>query len=115
MDENSDTYDTIELLLENVPNHNGRIGIYGISYPGYYTAYAIIDSHPAIRAASPQDPVGDWFVGDDWHRHGAFLLQDAFNFYSVIGVTRPEPATEWPPRFNFRTEDAYQFFLDMGP
>jgi len=115
VDENSDTYDTIEWLLDNIPGHNGRVGIYGISYPGYYTAYAVIDSHPAIRAASPQAPVGDWFIGDDWHHHGAFLLQDAFNFYSVIGVARPELTTEFPPRFDFKTEDAYQFFLKMGP
>ena len=92
IDENTDTYDTIEWLLANVAGHNGRVGIYGVSYSGYYTAYGIIDGHPAIKAASPQAPVADWFVGDDWHHHGAFLLQDAFFFFARIGQARPVPS-----------------------
>jgi len=115
IDENSDTYDTIEWLLANVPNHNGRVGIYGISYPGFYTSTSIIDSHPAIRAASPQASIGDWFIGDDFHHHGAFYLLDAFSFFSVIGVERQGLTTEFPPRFDFPVSDAYRFFLEMGP
>ncbi|GAB4243701.1 MAG: CocE/NonD family hydrolase [Acidobacteriota bacterium] len=115
VDENTDTYDTVEWLLQNVPNHNGRVGIYGISYPGFYTAYGIIDGHPAIKAASPQAPVAEWFIGDDFHHHGAFFLQDAFHFFSRFGKPRPEPTTQWPPRFDYGTADAYRFFLDLGP
>src|SRR6185436_14015111 len=74
VDESTDTYDTIEWLLKNVPNHNGRVGMYGISYPGFYTAAWMIDAHPALKAASPQAPVSDWFVGDDFHHNGAFYL-----------------------------------------
>jgi uncharacterized protein len=115
IDESSDTYDTIEWLLKNVPNHNGRVGQWGISYPGFYTSMGIIDAHPALKAASPQAPVGDWFIGDDWHHHGAFFLIDAFNFYSYIGQPRPKPTSAAPPRFDHGTPDGYRFFLEMGP
>ena len=74
IDESSDTYDTIDWLLKNVPGNNGRVGLWGISYPGFYTAAGMIDAHPALKAASPQAPVTDWFIGDDWHHNGAFLL-----------------------------------------
>ena len=115
VDENTDTYDTIEWLLENVLGHNGRVGIYGISYPGYYSAYGIIDGHPAIKAASPQAPVGDWFIGDDWHHHGAFLLQDAFFFFSTVGQPRPGPSPKRPKHLEIQMRDAYRMFLEMGP
>jgi putative CocE/NonD family hydrolase len=115
IDESSDTYDTIEWLLKNVSNHNGRVGQWGISYPGFYTSMGIIDAHPALKAASPQAPVGDWFIGDDWHHHGAFFLIDAFNFYSVIGQPRPKPTSVAPPPFDHGTPDGYRFFLEMGP
>ena len=74
VDESSDAYDTNEWLLKNVPNHNGRVGTYGISYPGFYAAAGMIDAHPALKAVSPQAPVMDWFVGDDWHHNGALIL-----------------------------------------
>jgi uncharacterized protein len=115
IDESSDTYDTIEWLLKNISNQNGRVGQWGISYPGFYTSMGIIDAHPALVAASPQAPVGDWFIGDDWHHHGAFFLVDSFNFYSYIGQPRPKPTSEAPPRFNHGTPDGYRFFLEMGP
>ncbi|HJQ69838.1 MAG TPA: CocE/NonD family hydrolase [Blastocatellia bacterium] len=115
IDENSDSYDTIEWLLKNVPNNNGRVGIWGISYPGFYTSTAIIDSHPAIKAASPQAPIGDWFIGDDFHHNGTLFLPHAFNFFSGFGLPRPKPTTERPPPFKHGTPDGYRFFLDMGP
>jgi putative CocE/NonD family hydrolase len=115
VDENSDSYDTIEWLLKNIPNHNGRVGIWGISYPGFYTSMAIIDSHPAIKAASPQAPIADWFIGDDFHHNGTLFLPHAFNFYSGFGLPRPKPTTEFPPPFKHGTPDGYQFFLEMGP
>src|SRR5262245_25554110 len=73
IDESSDTYDTIEWLVKNVPNNNGRVGVWGISYPGFYAATALMDAHPALKAASPQAPLSDWFVGDDDHHNGAFF------------------------------------------
>jgi len=115
VDESSDTYDTIEWLLKNIPNHNGRVGMWGISYPGFYVSMGIIDAHPAIKAASPQAPIGDWFIGDDWHHHGALFLADAFNFYSVMGQRRPKPTSKGPPAFDHGTSDGYKFFLEMGP
>lgn len=116
IDESSDTYDTIDWLLANVPNNNGRAGIYGISYPGFYSTAAIPDAHPALKAVSPQAPVTDWFRGDDFHHNGAFFMMDAFNFYSRFGVPRPEPIT--PDQFTnaipITYHDNYQFFLDLG-
>src|SRR5215468_8375111 len=78
VDEASDTYDTIDWLVTNVPNNNGRVGIFGISYPGFYAAMGAIDAHPALKASSPQAPVTDWFVGDDFHHNGAMYLPHYF-------------------------------------
>lgn len=112
--EATDTYDTIEWLLENVPGHNGKVGLWGISYPGFYASAGAIDSHPALAAVSPQAPIADWWF-DDMHRHGAFNLQLAFSFFSSFGQPRPEPTTEWPKRLDPGTPDGYGFFLDLGP
>ncbi len=114
VDESSDTYDTIEWLLNNIPDHNGRVGQWGISYPGFYTAAGMIDTHPALKAVSPQAPIADWFW-DDFHHHGAFFLPHAFNFLSIFGKPRPEPTTKFPPRFEHGTQDGYKFFLELGP
>jgi uncharacterized protein len=115
IDEASDTYDTVEWLVKNIPNNNGRVGMWGISYPGFYSAVGMIDAHPALKAVSPQAPIADWFIGDDFHHHGAFYLIDAFNFLSTVGRPRPKPTTENPPRFEHGTPDGYKFFLEMGP
>ncbi|NOT59013.1 MAG: CocE/NonD family hydrolase, partial [Acidobacteria bacterium] len=85
IDEASDTYDTVEWLLKNIPNHNGRLGAYGISYPGFYTTMTALADHPAIKAVSPQAPVTNWFIGDDDHRNGALFLFDAFGFNMTFG------------------------------
>ena len=99
-----------------MPNHNGRVGIFGISYVGFFTAAGIIDTHPAIKAASPQAPVADLFLGDDWYHGGAFMLAHAFNsahaYQPQSGPTRP-PKVEVP--FDWGTEDGYEFFLELGP
>ena len=113
VDESTDTYDTIQWLLENVPGHNGRVGLWGNSYPGFYTSYGTIDSHPALKAALPSAPIADWFF-DDMHHHGAFVLSLSFSFFSAFGQPRAEPVTEWPERFQYPTPDGYQFFLDLG-
>jgi hypothetical protein len=115
IDESTDTYDTIEWLVKNVPGNNGRVGQWGISYPGFYASAGAIDSHPALKAVSPQAPIADWFW-DDMHRHGAFNLVLAFNFFSGFGKPRPQPiANEDWPNFDHGTPDGYQFFLDLGP
>ena len=114
VDESSDTYDTIDWLVQNIPNNNGRVGMWGISYPGFYAAAGMIDAHPALKAVSPQAPIADWWY-DDFHHHGAFCLMDAFDFFSVFGWERPELTTQWRPPFQFGTPDGYQFFLDLGP
>ena len=114
-DEASDAWDTIDWLVKNVKGHNGRVGVWGISYPGFYSAMAAIDAHPALLAVSPQAPIADWFVGDDFHHNGAFFLPHAFNFYASFGRPRPEPTTQWAPRFDHGTADGYRFFLEAGP
>ena len=110
-DESTDTWDSVEWLLKKVKGHNGRVGIAGISYPGFYTAAGIIDSHPAIKAASPQAPVNDWFMGDDWHHNGAFFLAHMFNWMSRNGRDRPAPTKKFPrATFEYGTPDGYEFY-----
>jgi hypothetical protein len=116
VDESSDTYDTVDWLLKHVSRNNGKVGIYGISYPGFYTSAGIIDAHPAIKAASPQAPIADWFIGDDFHHNGALYLPHAYLFFSNfgkprLGPSRPSPAPQNPER----QPDGYPFFLETGP
>lgn len=114
IDESSDAYDTIEWVLANVKHHNGRVGQWGISYPGFYSAASMIDAHPALKAVSPQAPIADWWY-DDFHHHGAFFLPHAFGFLSRFGLPRPEPTKTRPGRsFSFNTQDGYQFYMNMG-
>lgn len=117
IDEGSDTYDTIDWLLKNLDSDNGKVGMYGISYPGFYSTAALPDAHPALKAVSPQAPVTDWFRGDDFHHNGALFLTDAFNFYSSFGVPRPKPVTraDAPPSVEFLMNDNYEFFMELGP
>jgi putative CocE/NonD family hydrolase len=116
-DESSDTYDTVEWLLKNVPSNNGKAGIYGISYPGFYASASLPGAHPAVKAVSPQAPVTDWFIGDDFHHNGAFMMMDAFAFYSSFGMPRPKPITpdQGPAPFHYYTQDNYKFYQDLGP
>jgi len=113
-DESSDTYDSVDWLVKNVADNNGNVGVFGISYPGFYATMAALSGHPAIKAVSPQAPVTDWFMGDDFHHNGAFELVDAFNFYSAFGQPRPKPTTEGPTGFKYYTEDNYKFYLETG-
>ncbi|MGV3615924.1 MAG: CocE/NonD family hydrolase [Fimbriimonas sp.] len=114
-DESSDTYDTVEWLLKNVPNHNGKVGVWGISQPGFYATNALLSRHPAIVAVSPQAPVTDRFKGDDDHHNGAFFLAQRWNFLNGFGAPRPIPVPRWDPTFRQPISDAYRFFLDLGP
>jgi uncharacterized protein len=114
VDDASDTYDTIDFLLKNVPNNNGKVGIWGISYPGFYTSASMIDSHPALVAASPQAPMTDLFLGDDAYHGGAFMLSANFGFYAFFRPQK-EPQTPKPTvPFDFGTPDSYQFYLKAG-
>jgi putative CocE/NonD family hydrolase len=115
IDESTDTFDTIDWLIKNIPNNNGRAGMWGISYPGFYVAAGMIDAHPALKAASPQAPIVDWFAGDDWHHNGALFLPHAFNFFANFGHPRPGPVKKGrEDRFDYGTPDGYTFFLEMG-
>ena len=115
VDESTDTYDTVEFLLKNVPNNNGRVGLRGTSYPGFYAACAAANSHPAVKAVSPGAPVAEWFFGDDVHHNGAFYLQDNFDFYFGFGYDKPGPAPRHPQVESFGSRgDTYQWFLDQG-
>ncbi|MDQ3748996.1 MAG: CocE/NonD family hydrolase [Acidobacteriota bacterium] len=116
IDESTDAYDTIEWLIKNVQNHSGKVGTYGISYPGFYTSAGSIDSHPALKACSPQAPVSDWFHGDDTHHNGALFLAQEFNFYGFFGQTRPAPTStfDYVKPFDLGTPDGYNFFLKLG-
>lgn len=113
--ESTDTYDTIEWLLSDIENHNGRVGQWGISYPGFYAAAGMIDAHPALVAVSPQAPIADWWY-DDFHHHGAFFLPHAFHFLSSFGLPREGPTTERSARrFEYPADDAYDFYLNHAP
>jgi len=114
-DESTDTYDTVEWLLKNVPNNNGRVGIMGISYPGFYATAALPNAHPAIKAVSPQAPVTDEFMGDDARHNGAFFLLDNFSFMNYFDAPRTGPLKDYPELFSYKAKDAYQFFLNLGP
>ena len=114
VDEASDTFDTIEWLVNNVENNNGNIGTYGISYPGFYATYSLLDSHPALKAVSPQACIGDFFF-DDFIHNGAFLLS-YWRATSVFGYMKDTPTKEaWYEFPDIGTEDQYQFFLDNMP
>jgi uncharacterized protein len=113
-DEASDTYDAIQWLVENVPHNNGRVGAFGISYPGFYATMAGLSDHPALRAVSQQAPVTDWFMGDDFHHNGAFMLMDGFSFYSGFGKPRPKPTTQGSPGYRIQGADNYDFYLKTG-
>jgi putative CocE/NonD family hydrolase len=118
IDEASDTYDAIDWLIKNVPHNNGRVGVFGISYPGFYSTMAAASNHPALVAVSPQAPVTNWFIGDDFHHNGAFFLMDAFGFYSLygggMGMPHPKPTIVPPPKIDYPVYDNYKFYLETG-
>jgi len=115
-DESSDTWDTIDWLLKNIHNNNGRVGLWGVSYPGFYASASLPEAHPAIKAVSPQAPVTDEFIGDDANHNGAFFLLDNFDFDNFFDIKRPVPVKEYGGNiFRVDIQDAYQFFLNLGP
>ncbi len=116
VDESSDTWDTVDWLTKNIKNNNGRVGIYGVSYPGFYASASLPDAHPAIKCVSPQAPVTDEFIGDDANHNGAFFLLDNFDFDNFFDIPRPAPVKNYSGNlFPVEYSDAYKFFLDLGP
>lgn len=116
IDESTDTYDTLEWLAKNLKNYNQKAGIYGISYPGFYSTMSLVNSHPTLKAVSPQAPVTNWFLGDDFHHNGVLFLADSFKFMSSFGVKRPQPITpdKGPKSLDFPIKDTYRFYLEGG-
>jgi putative CocE/NonD family hydrolase len=113
-DEASDAYDAVDWMIKNIKECNGNVGVYGISYPGFYATLAALSYHPAIKAVSPQAPVTNWFLGDDVHHNGAFFLFDTFHFDYSFGKLRPKPTSKSEKNFEWPMPDAYKFFLKEG-
>lgn len=109
VDESTDTYDTIDFLVKKVPDNNARVGLWGISYPGFYAGIGAVNSHPALKAASPQAPVSDWFVGDDFHHNGALFLMDAVGFARFGETPSRDRQSPFP---ELSTQDPYHFYLE---
>lgn len=114
IDESSDAYDTIDWLVKNIDGNNGNVGIFGTSYPGFYSTMAAIDAHPALKAVSPQAPVTNWFIGDDFHHNGAFFIMDAMSFFSGFGRPRPQITRSSSKGYTYPNQDNYDFFLRNG-
>lgn len=109
-DESTDTWDTVDFLVKNVPDNNGNVGLWGISYPGFYAGVGGINTNPHLKAISPQAPVSDWFKGDDVHHNGAFFLQDTFDFMQFFDVPRGQNG----PQIDRAGKSAYDFYLEAG-
>ncbi len=114
-DESTDCYDTVAWLIKNIPGNTGKVGMWGISQPGFFAAAGMIDAHPALVAVSPQAPVTDYYLNDDSYHNGAFMLAHRFRFYQSFrqreGVPAPPPAAL---PFDFGTPDGYDFYLNLG-
>ncbi len=113
-DEASDTYDTVDWLVKNAPGNSGKVGVFGTSYPGFYSTEAALSGHPALVAVSPQAPVTDWFIGDDFHHKGAFFVMDGFSFYPTFGKPHPKPTMDYGEGFQFNSDDNYDAYLKTG-
>ena len=114
IDEASDTYDAIDWMVKNIENNNGNAGVFGTSYPGFYSTEAALSNHPALKAVSPQAPVTDWFIGDDFHHNGAFFAMDGFSFYPTFGKPHPKPTQSYGEGFKTDVKDNYKFYLEQG-
>lgn len=115
IDASTDNYDTIDWLIKNVDGHNGKVGQWGISYPGWTTVMGMVDAHPALAASSPQASPSDMFIGDDWHHNGAFRLMYSFYWMNRAAQKRDTPTAEKPEFFDYGTPWGYEFFLNAGP
>lgn len=115
VDESTDAYDTIEWLINNIPNNNGKVGLWGVSYGGWETAMGIMETHPALKAAAPMASPGNQFMGDDYYHNGAFRSLYAFYWTSQNAQVRVSPTSEKTKPFEFGTPDGYRFWLELGP
>ncbi len=115
INESTDTYDTVDWMVKHVKGNNGKVGMRGTSYPGFYSAAGAVNSHPALKGVSPQAPIADFWRGDDMHRNGAFCPSHCFHFLAFFARPRPEPTDQWGKPFVWNTSDAYQYFLDLIP
>lgn len=113
VDESSDAWDTIDWLVANVDGDNGNVGMWGISYPGFYAAAGMIDAHPALKAVSPQAPIADWWY-DDFRHNGALFLPHAYLFLNSFGRPRPESTTDRSRKWDAGTPDGWRYFLELG-
>ena len=114
IDEASDTYDAIDWMVKNIRGNNGNVGVRGTSYPGFYSTEAALSAHPALKAVSPQAPVTDWFIGDDFHHKGVFFAMDGFSFYSTFGKPHRVPMQDYGNGFQTPIKDNYKFYLQAG-
>ncbi len=114
-DESTDAWDTIDWALKNIPNNNGKVGQWGISYSGWTTVMGMVDPHPALVASSPQASPSDMFIGDDWHHNGAFRPMYAFSWMNYTAQTRKGTKEKRPEPFDYGTPWGYEFFLNAGP
>jgi len=119
VDEITDCWDTIDWLIKNIPNNNGKVGLFGTSYPGFYSLMGAACGHPALVAVSPQAPCIDWFTGDDDHHNGAFFVMDEFDYdgpYGLgFGVPHPQPTSKPPLSISYPVHDNYKFYLENEP
>lgn len=114
VDEGTDTYDTIDWLIKNIKNNNGKVGVWGISYPGFFTTASLLSRHPALAAASPQAPMADLYRDDAFH-NGAFMLAANFGFYPYFTNRQDDkPTQRQGGRLNYGTADGYEFYMNMG-
>ena len=116
IDEASDSYDTIDWLVKNIDNNNGKVGGIGISFPGFFATMIALSGHPALKAVSPQAPVTDRFFGDDDHHNGVMMLMDAFDFHVGYGFSAPsrKPSEKGAKGVGFSYNDNYNFYLKLG-
>ncbi len=114
VDERTDTYDTLEWLLKHIPGHNGRAGMWGISYPGHYTAQGMLCGHPALKAVSPQAPMIDLWQGDDAYHHGALQLAATASILCFFRSRGSQPSLEDGPQIPTPSRDGYRWFLEQG-
>ena len=115
IDESTDAYDTIDWLVKHIPNNNGKVGMMGISYPGFYSACGMIDSHPALKCVSPQAPIADWFIGDDFHHNGAFYLPHNFRFFATFGQKLDDPTARNRQAVRLQNARRLRVLSEHGP
>jgi hypothetical protein len=108
IDESTDTYDTIDWLLKKGPSNTAKVGMLGVSYPGWLTVMAMLDPHPALKAVSPQASPADMFIGDDFHHNGAFRLSYGFEYAAMMEAGKEIKA------FDFDKPDLYDWYLGLG-